>query len=147
MKQKTGAASEGLIIIIFLMLFVAAFAFMLTGFVNEVGISNNVEINSTVMNNVDMYNKTSSTLYSMKSKFIDEQGNARTGLTTIVDTLFSGIGGIITVLFSAPSLFTSVISQIAFSLLGLSGGALANIVIFGLIAIAIIATVYMISRR
>ena len=146
MKKDKGAASEGLVVILFFLVFISAFAFMINGFITEGAKVNGISVNNTVMSNVNMYEKTNSTLESMKQKFIDEKGNARTGVTDIINTLFTGIGGIITVLFSVPQLFANFISQIAVSL-GLPGGELVNLAVFGLIALAIITTVYMISRR
>lgn len=145
-----GAASEGLINILYLLIFVSFLGIAVTGITRGFAEPRGATVNETVLGNLDANNGTSTTLNDMKSKFIDDHGNARTGITDIINTLFTGIGGIITVLFQTPSTLANVFSQIVTSMGLVSDPATANLAGLGiefLLVVIIIGTVYMISRR
>lgn len=148
MNKNKGAASEGLITILFFMLFITTIGILMGSFITGAGTANNKAVNDTFIESTNVYLKTNETLDNMRSKFIDEEGNARTGIEDIINTLFTGIGGIITVLFSIPTVFSDLISTVLQSLLGVQvSPQLINLAVFAFIAMAIITTVYMISRR
>lgn len=144
-----GVMSEGYVGIIVIIVAMAFLGILLATMMNGLSQAHpDVNANTTRINNYNTYDRTNSTLAELKEKFIDEDGNARTGTSDILNALYTGVGGFVVVMFNSPSMFFGWLTEIAISTgIVSSAESLVNVAIFFIIAVILIAAFYAVTRR
>lgn len=152
LNDRKGIASDGLTGLLILILGVS-FVGMTIGMIikgaSETNLDSTPTYNSSYVDVYNTFDNTSDSMETMKNKFIDEEGNARTGIGDVLNALFTGVGGLITLLFTFPAIIGAVLTNI-FVGMGFVSTEAGNYIILGVYAITalVIATaVYMITRK
>ena len=102
------------------------------------------DINTTVIGQLTPYNKVNTTLSDMKSSFIDENGNAKTGVTDVLNALYTGAAGMIGIIFQSITGFIPIGSAIG-NIMHIPS-QVVNVAIFFVVLIAVVGVTFLIRR-
>lgn len=145
MNKKAQVGYNGLWVILIALFTVTIIGVTAGGAIIETGLVNNIQgINSTQINAMTPYSRLNTTLSTMKTSFVDENGNAKTGTSDVINALFTGVASLIGTVFQSVTTFVPVINQIGL-IMHLPPQVVALSILF-MILIAVVTVIFMIRR-